>query len=311
MEAWMHDVPKAVVAAQRQLRAEVPDLAGRYQRVSEALRDEVAAVRAEQAAGGAVPELAYTDVAAGRVSAAQRARIKRRGCVVIRGVYDTRLIDDWNAEILRYIADNHYLDRAKEKAGIDKYFSGLASGAPQIFGLYWSRPQMMARQGEPQAVTRAFLNRLWTFEKGGVQHFDPDRQANYADRIRRRQPGDTTLGLSPHSDGGSVERWCEPSFQRMYREVLQGDPLKFDPYDAAGRTQTREIPSPAVCSAFRTFQGWTALSSQGPGDGTATSAAPSRAAPSVRRNNGMPSCWTRWCRFRKSAPATRCGGTAT
>ena len=39
-------------------------------------------------------------------------------------------------------------------------------------------------------------------------------------------------------------------------------------FDGEGRTQTREIPSPAVCSAFRTFQGWTALTRQGPGDGT-------------------------------------------
>ncbi len=42
MEAWMNDVPRAVVAAQRELRASVPDLAGRYQKLSEALRDEVA-----------------------------------------------------------------------------------------------------------------------------------------------------------------------------------------------------------------------------------------------------------------------------
>ena len=264
----MHDVPRAVLQAQRQLRASVPDLAGRFSLLSDALRDEVAAVRAEQAAGSAVPEMAYADIAAGRVSPAQRARIKRRGCVVVRGVYDPREVAEWNAEIVRYIDDNHYLERAKQKAGIDKYFSALASGRPQIYGLYWSRPQMLARQGEALAATRAFLNRLWTFEKNGQRFFDPDRQGNYADRIRRREPGDTTLGLSPHSDGGSVERWCEPTFQFLYREVLQGDPLKFDPFDAEGRTATREIPSPAVASAFRTFQGWTALTRQGPGDGT-------------------------------------------
>src|SRR5689334_7764298 len=203
MEPWMHDVPRAVVAAQRQLRREVPDLEGRFRRSTEALRDEVAAVRAEQAAGGAVPELAYADVAAGRVSEAQRARIKRRGCVVIRGVFDPDQIDEWNAEILRYIDDNHYFERAAAKAGIDSYVSGLARPL-QIFGLYWSRPQIQARQAESQATTRAFLNRLWTFESGGVRHFDPYRQANYADRIRWRRPGDTTLGLSPHSDGSSV-----------------------------------------------------------------------------------------------------------
>lgn len=268
MEAWMNDVPRAVIETQRKLRAEVPDLAGRYRRLTEALNDEVSAVLAEQGRGGAVPEVAFADVAAGRVSAAQVARIKRRGCVVVRSVFERSQVEAWNDEVVRYIDASGYLERMKDKAGLDKYFSSLAASRPQIFSLYWSKPQMQARQHVNQATTRAWLNRLWTFEKNGTRYFDPDRQFNYADRIRRREPGDATLGLSPHSDGGSVERWCEPSFRHVYREVFQGDPLAFDPFDAEGRIATKEIPSPAVCSAFRTFQGWTALTRQGPGDGT-------------------------------------------
>lgn len=268
MQEWMKDVPHAIALAQRELRAAVPDLAGRYQRLSEALNDEVSAIRAEQAAGGAVPELAFAEVAAGTVTPQQQARIRRRGCVVVRGVFERAQAEAWNAEVGRYIDAVGYLDRMKDKAGLDKYFSALASSRPQIYSLYWSKPQMEARQHENQAKTRAWLNRLWTWEKGGRRFFDPDRQFNYADRIRRREPGDASLGLSPHSDGGSVERWCEPTFRPLYREVFQGDPLKFDPFDAEHRIATREIPSPAVCSAFRTFQGWTALSRQGPGDGT-------------------------------------------
>jgi hypothetical protein len=268
MEAWMNDVPRAVIETQRKLRAEVPDLAARYRRLTEALNDEVSAVLAEQSGGGAVPEIPFADVAAGRVSAAQVARIKRRGCVVVRGVFERSQVEAWNDEVVRYIDASRYLERMKDKAGLDKYFSGLAASRPQIFSLYWSKPQMQARQHVNQATTRAWLNRLWTFEKNGTRYFDPDRQFNYADRIRRREPGDSTLGLSPHSDGGSVERWCEPSFRDVYREVFQGDPLAFDPFDAEGRIATKEIPSPAVCSAFRTFQGWTALTRQGPGDGT-------------------------------------------
>lgn len=264
----MNDVPRAVIETQRKLRVEVPDLAGRYRRLTEALNDEVSDVRAEQANGGAVPEIAFADVAAGRVTAAQVARIKRRGCVVVRNVFERSQVEAWNDEVVRYIDASRYLERMKDKAGLDKYFSDLAASRPQIFSLYWSRPQMQARQHANQATTRAWLNRLWTFEKNGTRYFDPDRQFNYADRIRRREPGDATLGLSPHSDGGSVERWCEPSFRHVYREVFQGDPLAFDPFDAEGRIATKEIPSPAVCSAFRTFQGWTALTRQGPGDGT-------------------------------------------
>ena len=268
MEAWMNDIPGAVRASQQRLRAEVPDLAGRFARLSEALNDEVSAIRSEMLSGHAVPEIAYADIAAGRVSPADTARILRRGCAVIRGVFDPAQIAAWNDEVVRYIDEVGYLLRMKDKAGLDKYFSALAAGRPQIFSLYWSKPQMQARQHPNLAATRAWLNRLWTFEKDGVRFFDPDRQFNYADRIRRREAGDATLGLSPHSDGGSVERWCEPTFHHLYRDVLQGDPFAFNPFDGEGRTQTREIPSPAVCSAFRTFQGWTALTRQGPGDGT-------------------------------------------
>ena len=89
----------------------------------------------------------------------------------------------------------------------------------------------------------------------------------YADRIRRRPPGSTSLGLSPHVDGGSVERWLGANFRRVYRHVLAGRWRDYDPFDAAFRPDVEEIPSPAVCSMFRTFQGWTALTPQA-GDGT-------------------------------------------
>ena len=98
--------------------------------------------------------------------------------------------------------------------------------------------------------------------------FDPGLQCTYADRVRRRQPGDKTLGLSPHMDAGTVERWIDPGYQRVYECVFAGDWRGYDPFDGRHRLETEEIPSPAVASVFRTYQGWTALTRQGPKDGT-------------------------------------------
>ena len=123
----------------------------------------------------------------------------------------------------------------------------------------------LARQDEKLAITRSFLDRLWVNYDG---IFDPDLQCAYADRVRRRQPGDKTLGLSPHMDAGTVERWIDPGYQSVYERVFAGDWRGYDPFDARHRLETREIPSPAVASVFRTYQGWTALTSQGPKDGT-------------------------------------------
>ena len=44
--------------------------------------------------------------------------------------------------------------------------------------------------------------------------------------------------------------------------------MDYDPFSAQFRDQTKEISSAAVSHVFRTFQGWLALTEQGPSDGT-------------------------------------------
>lgn len=268
MQPWMHDVPRAIVESKRYLRSRIRDLKARVAAVEAQIREQVEAVQAEAEHDGAVPEIDFATISNGEVTQPQRTRIRQRGCAVIRNVFDNVRINTWNEEIAEYIVRNHYLERSKSKAGIDKYFSALAAGSPQIFGLYWSKPQVLARQDANLAKTKAFLNNLWDYSGAAGDVFDPNRDLAYADRLRRREPGDQSFGLSPHMDGGSVERWCDESFHKVYHEVFFGDPLAYNPFRAEGRTQTNEIPSPAVCSAFRTFQGWTAMTAQGPGDGT-------------------------------------------
>jgi hypothetical protein len=269
IQPWMHDVPAAIVKTKAALRERIKDLPERFAILDAYVRQEVQAVRDEQAAGGAVPEIAYADIVAGNVTEAQKDRIRSRGCVVLRGVFSAQQVNTWNDSIADYIEALGYEELAKSKVGLDKYFSQLGASKPQIYSLYWSPAQIQARQHANMARAKAFLNGLWDARGAdGKPEFDPNRECAYADRIRRRPPGAVGLGLSPHADGGSVERWCDPSFHEVYREVYFGDVNAYNPFSARGRTRTNEIPSPAVASVFRSFQGWTALSAQGPGDGT-------------------------------------------
>lgn len=268
MQPWMSDVPAAVVRVKAELRKRVPDAEARFRTLSAQLEREVAAVVEEARNGGAIPELQYRDLAAGAVPDALADRIRRRGCAVVRGVFPASRIATWNDQIGEYVKRNQYAEKQESRAGLDRYFATLGAASPQIYSLYWSKPQVSARQSDELARVRAALNRLWRQPSAEQPAFDAARECTYADRLRRRQPGDKTLGLSPHADGGSVERWCDPSYQRVYGEILFGDPTRYDPFDATHRVSTEEIPSPAVCSVFRSFQGWTALSQQGPGDGT-------------------------------------------
>jgi hypothetical protein len=257
----------AIRAAKRTLRQQIPDYKERFEALTAALKSDIADIQAIRAKGECpVPEIAFD--ALDQVTVAQRENIKKRGCVVIKGVFPKAQIEAWNSDIAHYLDDVKYLERMEEKRGIDQYFSALASSKPQIYSVYWSKPQMQARQSEALARTRQWLNRLWKYQHDGADVFNPDQELTYVDRVRQRQPGDATLGLSPHCDGGTIERWIDPGYQQVYRHIFGGDLSAYDAFDAAYRTVAREIPSPAVCRMFRTFQGWTALTRQGPGDGT-------------------------------------------
>ena len=261
--------PKPFVAAAKAQLRRRQDVAKSFASLRQQVDRDIDALLEEIAQGSSgIPEMSYGDIDGKSVSADQVAEIKRKGCVIVRGVFDRQRAEAWNDELGEYIAANDYFTKAKAKAGLDKYFSQLEDAVPQIFGIYWSRPQVMARQDPAMATTKSFLNRLWDVRGPMGNEFDPDLDYAYADRTRRRQPGDTTLGLSPHMDAGSYERWVDPAFQAVYGAVFDGYWQDYDPWRATYRTQTREFTSPAVASMFRTFQGWTGLSEQGPGGGT-------------------------------------------
>lgn len=259
------DVGDRIAAFKRSLAPRRDTLRRAYLEARDHVSRAADAVRRDLAAGRpVVPEIGYAAIRDGKVPDTTRAAIRKTGCVVVRGVFPVPVATGWFAEVGEYLDANDYERREVEKRSLDKYFSALKAGKPQIFNIYWSKPQVHARQDPKLADTRAFLNRLWRF----AGFFDPDRDCTYADRLRRRHPGDETLGISPHMDAGTVERWIDPGYQRVYRHVFAGDWRAYDPFDGAHRLETREIPSPAVCSMFRTYQGWTALTRQGPEDGT-------------------------------------------
>jgi len=265
MTATQVDVRDQIVALKRKLAPNREALKRAYADVKDHVKRAADRVITDVAAGRAVvPELDYRDIRDQKVPEISRQAIRRAGCAVVRGVFPEGLARGWFGEVGEYLDTNHYEAREVEKRSLDNYFSALKAGKPQIFNVYWSRPQVMARQDPRLAETRGFLDRLWKYE--GV--FNPDQQCAYADRLRRRQPGDTTLGLSPHMDAGTVERWIDPGYQQVYENIFAGDWRGYDPFDATHRLKTQEIPSPAVCSMFRTYQGWTALTRQGPRDGT-------------------------------------------
>lgn len=222
-----------------------------------ALAAEAAGLAAQVADGVAVvPEIGFSELPAAPADFC--AMVRARGCVVVRGVFSERTASEWNAALIRYLEVNDAAGTMRARRP-----ERWRDATPQMFSVYWSPPQVEARQSAELAEARRWLNRLWRWEG----HFDPDVDCTYADRMRRRLPGDTSLALGPHIDGGTAGRWLDDVASRPYAAALAGDLDRFDPFDAAFRA----LPSASdanACSVFRSWQGWTALTAQGPGDGT-------------------------------------------
>ena len=204
-----------------------------------------------------IPSIDYQDIQRGRVSQNDVDAIGHRGLAVIRNVVPQQEALDLKAQAREYIAANQPNVRA------------FPPEDPAVYELYWTPTQVQAR-GHPNVLaSQSFLSSLWHSSDPASQ-ISTTYPLTYADRFRMRRPGDAKFALGPHTDGGSVERWEDPEYSRVYSEVLSGNWEAYDPFDARHRLgATMDMYNgPGACSMFRLFQGWLSLSSTGPGEGT-------------------------------------------
>ena len=262
------DHKAAIRQMKRELRAQIGDVQAVFDQLSDKIATRVAEINALKNKGEPVwPVIPFADVKNGTITAEQREAVKRRGCAVIKGHFPREQALAWDNAMLDYLALNQFDDVYKGPG--DNFFGTLMASRPEIYPIYWSQAQMQARQSEEMAQVQSFLNRLWTFESNGKQWFNPDVSVIYPDRIRRRPPGTTSKGLGAHTDSGALERWLLPAYQQVFARVFDGNVDKYDPWNAAHRTEVEEytVDNTTRCSVFRTFQGWTALSDMIPDQG--------------------------------------------
>ena len=92
----------------------------------------------------------------------------------------------------------------------------------------WSKPQLAARaHARSLEVQKRLLNLFASSSDAPVSLLTP---LTYADRLRIRHPGDAKFALGPHMDGGSVERWEDEGYRRVYGEILRGRWEGFDAF---------------------------------------------------------------------------------
>ncbi len=253
------DLEAAIREAKAAIRARI-EASGRtvdeaFAAVEARVAERVAEI--EAAEENVWPILDYADIEAGTVPAETVELVHRRGCALVRGHFEREQALAWDRDILDYVERNNFFE---DYRGAGDDFFGSVGSRPEIYPVYWSPAQMEARQSDRMARVQSFLNHRWSYESDGVQWFDPDRDSLYPDRIRRRPPGASSGGLGAHIDVGTLDLWMTSAHQQAFRHLFDGSVEQYDPWDASHRTAGPQYPGTTMCSAFRTFQGWTALS---------------------------------------------------
>ncbi|KAK5289664.1 hypothetical protein LTR99_001630 [Exophiala xenobiotica] len=226
-----------------------------WHRLLASLKTEIEEIRSE--GSNVIPSIDYQDVAAGTVPQAKLNALRHRGTAVIRNVVPRHEAVAFKQQAQEYIAAN----QSKVKA--------FPPDNPAVYELYWTPSQVNARAHPNLLKAQSFLASFW-------HSSDPNSEISttypltYADRFRIRQPGDAKFALGPHTDGGSLERWEDPEYSRVYQAIMRGRWEEYDPYDARHRITARMdmYNGAGACSMFRLFQGWLSMSSTGPGEGT-------------------------------------------
>lgn len=117
---------------------------------------------------------------------------------------------------------------------------GFPANDIQVYELYNTKPQIAARTHPAILRTQQELLQLW--HDPSNKHVSFSTPISYFDRLRIRTPGDRSFTVGPHIDGGSVERWEDPTFRRVFRRILAGGAgwKSHDPFDVSWRMDAKQ-----------------------------------------------------------------------
>lgn len=228
-----------------------------------------------------IPDLPFNDLAFEKVSKATADEVRQRGAAVIHNV-----IPQEEALALKKRARAHIqANRSRVRA--------FPANDPAVYELYWNPSQVTARCHPHILSTQTFLQKLWHSSNPPSQ-ISNTHPLTYADRLRLRKPGDSKFALSPHTDGGSLERWEDPEYALVYHKILTGNWEQYDAFDAKHRLAAKMDPynGAGACSMFRSFPGLAPPvrhRSRRRGDAEALSHAPARHATALPPAPPLPS----------------------
>jgi hypothetical protein len=156
------EIESKIIAAKIFLKNQSSDFKKNFHYIENYIKEEVRLIEDNTKKNKSIiPEIEFDSIKNKNITSEAISNIKNRGCVIIRNVFNKKIVDQWNVDLEEYIDQNNYYEDQKKNTNLDQYFSDLQSGKPQIIGLYWSKPQIEIRQSKNMSVVKSWLNNLF------------------------------------------------------------------------------------------------------------------------------------------------------
>lgn len=201
-----------------------------------------------------IPDVQVNSVLAIGFSEAELSSLRQTGCLIVRGVIPSEEAKQLYKDLTEYVANNR------------PSIQGWPAETPSILKLYNSPTQNDIRTHPNHLKLQKVLNELW-HDGSSETSSEP---LIYLDAVRDRPPHQPFLGLGPHIDAGSLCRWAEPQYRKVYAQIFSGNPEAHDAWDLGVRKNADQnlFQGGAHSTVLRSFQGWTALTRTAPNEGT-------------------------------------------
>ena len=176
------NINNLIIVEKKKLRKKSKDFIKNFKKIEKYIEKEVTEIEnLKNSSNSIIPEIAFNQL--NKNNDEKIKEINKRGCVIVRNVFDKKNVDELNKNLEEYIEKNNFFEDEKKNEVLDKYFSNLKSNNPQICALYWSKTQIELRHSKEMATVKKWLNNLWIYKHDGIEIFDPNKELIYADRV--------------------------------------------------------------------------------------------------------------------------------
>ena len=116
------EIQNKIISEKIKLRKKSKNVVNNFKKIEKYIQKEVAIIK--ESKDSIIPEIEFEDI-----SIKDQKKIKdkvfKRGCVIIRNVFDKKKVRELNEDLDKYVLENNYFEDQKKKIDIDKYFSDL------------------------------------------------------------------------------------------------------------------------------------------------------------------------------------------